>query len=112
MIKRNNWKLNEPRAIIIAAVITSLVTISVAYFQHLNKNKSNNQCERIKTRAELHAEKLNDKILTIENDRDLINHTFWRDKFEEISNYSCDQIEVGFEKILRSFEKASKQLDL
>lgn len=103
-------KINEPSAIIIAAIITSIIAVLIAFFQ--NYYPITPQCTKIKERAEKYSGLLNDRLSKAKDDRELINLTFWRDKFKEISLYSCKDIDVQFEKIITSFEKASKQLDL
>lgn len=114
MIKQEN-RLTEAKAIIIGAVIAAVVSLVALYFQFFYENPQNindYQCERIIKRAENYANDINGKLLRINDDRKLINYTFWREKFEEITRYSCKEIDYKFEEIMSAFEKASKQLDL
>lgn len=105
-------KLTEPTAVIIAAIIGAVVAIGIAYFQIFPPTPKKEQCSKIKERAEEYAKSLNDKVAKAKNDRELFNLIFWRDEFDKISAYDCVEVNARFEKIMKSFEKAAKQLNL
>lgn len=78
----------------------------------LQENKESNLCLTLKERASKLSEKVDDKAIRDTNRRQKINTLYWQDRLESISKYDCEEIKADHEMILKSFEKATKQLDL